>query len=471
MQSTIRQEDYFCTWDLQAKTNRKSAEVKRTAKLAFAGDQGGGARDMLCEETVFGPNGWISYYPEIRSDLYFLIDDGWDVEYGIMPGDAPDKFGSHVLNEERFPSFQGTPCERLRQFADRVKEAGWKGLGIWLPAQAFGEDFEKPVKETLPYWRAMLERSKYAGVAYWKVDWGRRAYTPEDRRLISELAREVYPELVVEHAICCWLISEKDADYGRFARDEAYKRGVAFAEFSDVLRTYDVSAQLSVSTTLDRVAGVLPTASALLNCENEAYMGAALGMAVGIMSAPDTLGGQHMVAAVRWHRVAPAFSGGSARFSDEVLDEYYDFAPGSTWASFLFNRRVHQAAPAVIARNTELPQVTSEGECPFVVASHNPKGAYSVAVLPRRLGETICSSAAVTCTVDGAPSDIGAFGEFSTLTLRLQATPSRVVMQDLITEETWDISKDLMLRDTLCIPGEILSRAKGGAAHLMLTYE
>ena len=60
--------------------------------------------------------------------------------------------------------------------------------------------------------------------------------------------------------------------------------------FTSVLRTYDVLLQLSVPTTLDRVAQLLKNrpesatgVGGLLLCEDEVYIGAALGCAMGIM--------------------------------------------------------------------------------------------------------------------------------------------------------------------------------------------
>ena len=458
----IKQESYLCTWNLQGRLAHKINQQKEKPKeLAFIGDQGAlGSRDAINEEAIFGKDGWIHYYPEIRKDLYFLIDDGWDVDYNTKPPKDFHKFGSLVVNEQRFPSFKGTPDEKLKEFVERVKAAGWKGLGIWLPAQAYGDDWQKPVKDCEHYWRAMLERSKYAGVSYWKVDWGTCAYTTENRKAISDLAKEIYPELVIEHAICMWLINEKDSDYGRFINDEAYKRGVEFAKYSDVLRTYDHS-QLGISSTLDRVAGVLPNSNALINCESLAYMAAGLGFSLGIMSPPEIENGQEALATIRWHRIAPTFIGGETYQSEEILYDYFDFTEGSTWAPFLIGRRVHQGAPAVISRNTKLPEVKSEGEKPFVVASLNPTGAYSLAELGRLLGKESSPLADVTCFPESNPENIGIFGNFSNVTFKLSSKPISVKAQNLVTETTVDITEKINLDKKLEISGNILAQVNG----------
>ena len=468
-------ESYFCTWNVQGAAAYKNKQKQENNELAFEGDQGGfTSRDAINEENIFGKDGWINYYPEIRRDIYFLIDDGWDVDYNTKTPQDFSKFGSMVVNEQRFPSFKGTPDDKLKEFVERVKAAGWKGLGIWIPAQAYGDDWEKPVKDCEPYWRAMLERSKYAGVDYWKVDWGKCAYTTENRKAISDLAREVYPELVVEHGICMWLVNDRNSDYGRFENDEAYKRGVEMAEYSDVLRTYDHS-QLGISSTLDRVASVLPNSKALINCESLAYMAAGLGFSLGIMASPESENGREVLATIRWHRIAPSFVGGETYQSEEILYDYFDFTEGSTWAPFLIGRRVHQGAPAVISRNTKLPEVKCDGEKPFVAASLNLTGSYSLAELGRLLGKPTSPLADVTCFVEASPENIGVFGSFSSVTFELSSTPVSVKAQNLVTEETVDITDKVRLDKRLEISGEILSEINGTIANkpairLIVTY-
>ena len=220
--------DYFCTWDTQgAYADKKNLAM---AQVLIEGEQGNAtsSRDAIDEKSVFGENGWINFYPEVRKDLYFLIDDGWDVGYNVEMKDGDwQKFGSQNLNETKFPSFKGTPEEKLKELVKRVRENGWKGLGIWLPAQQYGADFRKGVSETRDYWIKMLERSKYAGVSYWKIDWGTWAYDANIRKQFSDLADEIYPELIIEHGICCWLIADRDNYIGRFENEASCKRAIA----------------------------------------------------------------------------------------------------------------------------------------------------------------------------------------------------------------------------------------------------
>ena len=64
--------------------------------------------------------------------------------------------------------------------------------------------------------------------------------------------------------------------------------------FSDTFRTYDVPALMSIPMTMEKIklyaCNVEPNEdfSALLNCEDEAYIAAAGGFAMGIMRHPFT---------------------------------------------------------------------------------------------------------------------------------------------------------------------------------------
>lgn len=325
----IMNQDYFCTWCEQGRAARYYNEKATNGEPTFQGDQGGAAlasRDGINEETVFGENGWIHYYPEVRKDLYFLIDDGWDVNYRtVTPKDFP-KFGSHDVNEQRFPSFHGTPDEKLKEFVERVKAAGWKGLGI---------------------------------------------------------------------------------------------------------------------------------------------MG-------GLDTVPC---GTHAPTTVRWHRIAPPFVGGETYLSEEILTDYFDFKEGSIGVPSLIGRRIHQSAPAVISRNTPLPEVTAKGEKPFVVASLNPTGAYSVAALERLLGTEQILKAEVRCMTETNPTDIGIFGEFENVTFCFSKEPTAVKMKNLLTDELVDVTGKITLEKELKVSGDVLQLFKSGkdrvqsAIHMMVSFE
>ena len=69
--------NYWCTWSAQwALSKRKlSADGKKVGY--FEGENN--ARACVCEETVFGADGFAYQFPEVRGDLFLLMDDGWDV--------------------------------------------------------------------------------------------------------------------------------------------------------------------------------------------------------------------------------------------------------------------------------------------------------------------------------------------------------------------------------------------------------
>ncbi len=109
--------DYFCTWSVQGYVvNYSGVENTRAA---------------IHEQNLFGDGtyeGWVHFFPKIRSDIYFLMDDSWDIP--LHENASDNKYlGLTRLDPTRFPSFTGTPQERLKGLTDQVKSYGWKGLG------------------------------------------------------------------------------------------------------------------------------------------------------------------------------------------------------------------------------------------------------------------------------------------------------------------------------------------------------
>ena len=62
------------------------------------------------------------------------MDDSWDIPADVNNGDN-DYFGTVELDQTRFPSFTGTPVERLAKLTQKIKDMGWKGAGGWICAQ------------------------------------------------------------------------------------------------------------------------------------------------------------------------------------------------------------------------------------------------------------------------------------------------------------------------------------------------
>jgi hypothetical protein len=111
--------DYFCTWNVQG----------------FACSYSGASNqaDMMTEASLFGTGtnqNWLSFYPEVRGDLTFLLDDAFD--FPIGGGHNDTRRGSIELDAGRFPSYKGTPAERLAKLSKDVKAKCWRDLGLWI---------------------------------------------------------------------------------------------------------------------------------------------------------------------------------------------------------------------------------------------------------------------------------------------------------------------------------------------------
>ncbi len=425
-----QQKSYYCTWLAQNFIAEETGEERAAVRPQFTGDQGANcARDKVNEYTVFGKDGMAENPVKQRGDLYLVLDDGWDVPFDFDPYAHKDYFGSLEVNEQRFPCAKGNPAERLKALNERTKSLGWKGIGIWVAAQSSGKDYNSPFSEAdKEYWRERILWCKQAGVTYWKVDWGILEHDVAFRKFLTDTAQELYPELTIEQAICCPPVNGvterlQRGEVGRFQDDEKIsglsKQAVSFSE---VFRTYDVTPQFSVASTLDRAAYLLPYAKGYLNVEDELYLAAALGCQMGIMRSvygkglddwDDSDRLKEADAALFWQRIAPPFTGGNVEISKEILADEWTFQENEFWYQPINGRTIHQGAPAAVSRNASLPEVSAgqTGAKPFVVCSLNQSGAYSVAVLPRTLnGKRAYVGGKVVCTLQRMPEQIALFG-------------------------------------------------------------
>lgn len=82
--------DYYCTWQ---------------AQNIFCQEKGVSNRDYLDEEALFKKNGLAEAFLECRKNLYFILDDGWDVYYSQNEKE-PYPFASHEIKKDRFPHFK-----------------------------------------------------------------------------------------------------------------------------------------------------------------------------------------------------------------------------------------------------------------------------------------------------------------------------------------------------------------------------
>lgn len=457
---------YFCTWVSQSLA--RSEEQQKSGKPQ--------ERDFLTEEFVFGKDGVINVLPEVRKNLIFVFDDGWDVGYGLHMGHNRDMFGSLIVNEKRFPFCTGTPTERLKKLNAAVMAEGWGGTGLWVCANGVGEKSGSMFseKQRVEYWSERLKWSAEAGIKYWKVDWGHYELDISFRKMLTDLGKKIAPELVIEHAGCCQPMNGIEAGNenapcsGRFAdwggRAEKWRTITAF---SDVFRSYDVTPHLSIPTTLDRLCGLMDNFEAnnknncIINCEDEMYIGAVFGCNLGIMRSSichplnnnlsDPAFSHKRIAevirAVRWQTCFAAsktLSEQKLKISDEVLFDYHDFSDDlCSWAGY-GKRLLSQGAPAIMALNTELPKVKAlEKLVPYVIACRS-NDTIAVAALPRVYGqyEIKTPKAEISINVPNADLSIGVFGNISMLKLIFDCNieGKGVYMQDLISDTADDIT-------------------------------
>jgi hypothetical protein len=244
--------DYFNTWNIQGYVcSYSSSEATRKA---------------LNERNLFGDStyqGWLKFYPRIRKDLIFVMDDSWDIPQSENSGKSK-YIGLDELDPSRFPSFTGTPEMRLAKLVKAIKAAGWKGAGGWISAQ----EAETNQLSAEAYWKIRMQTANKADFTYWKVDWGRQEHNVEWRKMLTRLGKTYAPHLTIEHAIA--------------------KESLSFA---DAYRTYDVQNIIAQPVTIQRIADLITYASKLnaggiINCEDEPYIAAGLGCAIGVMRHP-----------------------------------------------------------------------------------------------------------------------------------------------------------------------------------------
>ncbi|MBC8151661.1 MAG: hypothetical protein H7Z72_01990 [Bacteroidetes bacterium] len=487
--------DYFCTWRTQRMQLRpefvKPGAVQRDFRVAM--------RDNLNETVLFGEQGWVTtLYPSVRKNLLFVLDYGWDVPLSTSKPLDISRFGGLIPDPDRFPSLVGTPAEKLRQLRERVTQAGWKGLGLWVAVQQAGEgdSLSAIVAEAESYWRERARWSRQAGIVYWKVDWGKHAKEENYRAMMTRVAREEAPNLQLEHAYTGDFFNDLesansraggDAGGGRFKYAEngaVLTNTLNLLAVSDVLRTYDVAYMLAVSTTLDRVVELLknnPGAKrTFLNTEDELYLSVVLHTALGVMRSPLPPGRMRLpyhnlvevyqrntevLRAVNWRTLAPVVPAGQSSLlqSDTVLVDTWNFGVRPDQYN---NLTVRQGAPAVISLNMPLPRVkTFNTPPPFVLASQHPNGAVAVATLPRTSVERGIHTplADVDINLMDATKPVGVFGYYNSLTLTFPSALKkvRVMAQDLANPATKpeDITDRLVIqKNRIILPGTLIQQ-------------
>ncbi len=447
--------DYYCTWQTQ---------------LYYSSDGGPmGQRKCLGEDVLFGEKeyqGWVNLHADARKDLFLVIDDSWDV-----PNEnEPEYYGCLILNKEKFPSFvTDDNGKSLKALTEKVESFGWKGFGGWVCLQECAKYLSDRSPEE--YWTERMKWANDAGMSYFKVDWGHRDHDPDFRNYITDLGHEYAPKLTIEQAMMPECI-------GR----------------SDVFRTYDVPAIMSIPMTMEKLKSTLSNEcvdgySGLLCCEDEVYIAASLGCTMGVMrhgfvgNLPDgrpdpSFPALHrnlktkmaeITRAVRFHRMAPAFgvNGKETYFSDSILTDEWAIKDQKSeieaWWGFRDGDVLQKSGPAIISRGMVLPVVSPDinGNAPYVTAAKNPNGVISVATLGRTLDRKYFIPKSDISIEAGNSTFFGIFGEYNTLTLNfdLEITNCRIYAQDLADSEAEDITELVTVSDKkLVIPGELIHR-------------
>ena len=443
--------DYYCTWQTQL--------------YATSDGKPEGQRAIIGEKALFDtekPFGWAYFYEKAREDLFFVMDDSWDVS---LCGERKE-FGSLILNAEKFPDATADAknnAEAIGRLCKKMHSLGWKGLGGWVCAQEAEGAAEAPES----YWKKRLQEANEAGFAYWKVDWGKKGTDLSFRRMLTALAKDYAPHLTVEHAMRPEIIRD-----------------------ADVFRTYDVPALMSIPMTMEKLSALSAYDGGLINCEDEVYMAAAGGFAMGVMrhpydgAFPDGKADMsfpsihrncktkmtEIVRAVRFHRIAPAFSGAfqasDTRFCDTWRFACADEEMESWWfENPLLKNDVKDGvltrkAPAMLARNCDFPKIVPDekGDAPFVVISRNPNGVFAVATLGRTRERDYWIP---RCDLELEMQDadtVGVFGAYRRLILHTARTEIHsVLMQDLAGACAYDVTDAVIFSGgTLTIDGALI---------------
>ena len=444
--------DYLCTWNLQCYRSNQDGPVKNRAEMV--------------EENFFGDGpyqGWASMYPAIREDLFLVLDDSWDIPRDRNERDDNPYYGTARLDTTRFPSFKGEPAQRLKALSDRIVGMGWKGLGGWICAEKARTDLDVPDEV---YWPTRLQEAQAAGVRYWKVDWGEMQRNEAWRKQLTDWGRQYAPDLTIEHAM-----------------------NPEFIAFSDTYRTYDVENITAQTVTINRVAKYLqyaPVAPAkgIINCEDEPYIAAGMGCAIGIMRHPFTgplPSGRADIAfpetvrnlkcrldevtrGVRWHRIALPFGSNGVSYSVDtvILKDGWIYAFDESWIRHKVGDTIRVSAPARVSRNMPLPKVDSQDPArPFVLATRYPEGAVAVATMGRSLGrQYVLLEVPVEIDVPSPEAPVGIFGRYETLTLNYPSNLGkvRVWAQDLAADRAVDITERVSVDGSrLVVPGAVIA--------------
>ena len=330
-----------------------------------------------------------------------------------------------------------------------------------------GNTYEREMSDE-QYWSEALLRSYRAGWRYWKMDWGDEG-SSSVRNTITELAHKLVPDMWIEHAIFQDVIPT-----------------------SDIFRSYDAFTLMAIPLTLSRLSEFLMYEPkngycGLINCEDEPYISAALGCVLGVMRhgmVGDLPNGEpdcsfpalhrnfktkltEVLRTVRWHRIAPAYGvNGKETFIDNrMLTDNWNVVSQKqeieAWWKYKDGDKIEVSAPARISRGLVLPEVIpdSDGFVPYVIASRNPTGAVSIAILGRTEGRRYFVPRCDIVQDIGDAETVGLFGYYGSIKLVCSEKIRKIYMQDIAGDFAIDITDDCIMCDkeiTIC--GELIEK-------------
>lgn len=471
--------NYWCTWYWQNYLIEKGKEVANPdPKTVYTNSA---ARENVSQETIFGEGGMAQVMlPKTRGDYYFVIDHGWQDKQI-----KKNTFFTFIMDTLDFLKYAHLePRDRIKQMNIDIKALGWRSLGLWVRGN--------PTEAEM---RTFVEWSKYAGIEYWKIDGGDTKFF-----YASKIKEENYPELTLEHVTGAgpltplWNQSGLSSYPSGYYPEENARKSQKMLEIlqnTDVFRTYDAAPLLVTTTTMQRVHDILTLTagdtkySAILNVQDECNIAAALGLLVAVKRHPmDTprmykgsdyhlqISGDRQVGRrlnemdrfAVWQRIAPPMPAGYGSYhsSDEFLIDSIVFHENHTWYTPTYGKMVRQSAPAVMSRNIPLPDVKTDGEKPFVMASKFQNGAVCIATEGRVYPDKSWFHPRVEISVSELEIDkpIGVFGHYETLILVFSADVSKnavVWAQDLLDDKAVDISDMISIQgNTIIIPGDLI---------------
>jgi len=167
-----------------------------------------------------------------------------------------------------------------------------------------------------------------------------------------------------------------------------------------------------------------------------------------------------------WQRIAPPMSAGygSYRYSTTFLVDSIIFQKNDTWFKPSHEKMVRQSAPAIMARNIALPEVSFEDLAPYVMASKFPNGAIAIATEGRVTQGNSWKEpkADITLKEVEVNKPIGVFGRYNSLTMvfskRLPGS-IKVYGQDLLADQPIDISDKVAINENrIIIDGELIEK-------------